>query len=454
MIGDDRLPDIGGSARAQVVAALERFEYSGGCAGCGNEVALEGRESAYPATFERFVKHPVDGAWPQRMEFNLSNSCNLQCIQCNGDLSSSIRIHREGKAPLPNPYDDVFFADLRTFIPHLNWAQFAGGEPFMAAENYRVWEMIHELNSHVSCHVVTNATQWNARVERIVTRVPMGFVFSIDAVTKPLYESIRIGADFDQVMANVERFRAVAAGHGTSASINFCLMAQNFHDFGNLLLYAEERGMRVDVSVVRDPEKASVAFMDPSDLRDAFDYLERQSEQVASQLAINLDVWHSEVARVGAWSQASTSSIQQAKEQWVTIRPPYRSHILNFPVVGAGPHDGLAARARLVKSSGGSVHEARIDEADRVSGVSDSFAQLLGVSPAALIGKDVSVLQTAAVASLGELQGQDVLQADDNEVNLRATYGSVSVQIALVAMRGRDGRAQSALILFAPLAGV
>ncbi len=86
----------------------------------------------------------------------------------------------------------------------------------------------------------------------VVERVPMGFVFSLDAVSKDLYESIRVGADFESVkMANVEMLRVVAAGHGgTICSINFCLMAQNYQGFGDVLLFIEERGMKVDVTAL------------------------------------------------------------------------------------------------------------------------------------------------------------------------------------------------------------
>lgn len=102
------------------------------------------------------------------MEFNLSNACNLQCIQCNGDLSSSIRIHRERRAPLAKVRRRL--EDLAALLPP-DEAQFAGGEPFLGVENFRAWELIAEVSPSLGCTVVTNATQWNRRVERVLEQL-------------------------------------------------------------------------------------------------------------------------------------------------------------------------------------------------------------------------------------------------------------------------------------------
>src|SRR5690606_1013499 len=119
------------------------------------------------------------------------------------------------------------------------------------AENFRVWDMIAETAAPVDCVVVTNATQWTPRIEALLERIPFSFIFSIDGITKSTYESIRVGADFDRVMANVERFCRYVVDRGTVASVNHCLMPSNVHEFGGLLMWAEERGLFVNVSVVR-----------------------------------------------------------------------------------------------------------------------------------------------------------------------------------------------------------
>ncbi len=450
-IGHDRLIDIWrGQARAQMVESLGRGEYVGGCGGCGIEVEIEGRSAAYPASFDQFGDELIDGEWPLRMEFNLSSVCNLQCIQCNGDLSSSIRLHREGRAPMANPYDDRFFEDLEAFIPHLKWAQFAGGEPFLAPESFRVWEMVERLNPSLACNVVTNATQWNRRVRDVVERVPMGFVFSLDAVSKELYESIRVGADFDSVMANVEHLRAVAAEHGTTCSINFCLMAQNYRGFGDVLLFAEERGMKVDVSVVRDPPSASLASLDETGRRAAHEYLVTETNRVLPSLHLNADVWQDEVRRVGAWADSPPPQLDAARDQWVQLRPTRPRRILEFNVSGTGPSDDMEAIAELAKvAPNGVVHSFTVDADDAVVEVSAGLADLLGSSVDALTGRPSSELQLAAVSALGEIESYEVTRTDENRLDAVVGLAEGIAHVCMVALRGPNGRADQARVLLA-----
>src|SRR5690606_1382079 len=98
-ITEQRLPEIwAGVRRAEMVAELAARETPAGCGNCAAEVATEGRRGSYPEVFDlwasRLGRDRSADPWPVRMEFNLSNRCNLQCIQCSGDLSSAIRIHR------------------------------------------------------------------------------------------------------------------------------------------------------------------------------------------------------------------------------------------------------------------------------------------------------------------------------------------------------------------------
>ncbi len=103
-------------------------------------------------------------------------------------------------ATLPKPYSDHFFAELRKYLPHLKFAKFLGGEPFLAQESYRIWDMMVEDKLQIPCHVTTNGTQWNERVERVLEHVPCSFSISMDGVTKkdrrehPGQRAVRSGA--------------------------------------------------------------------------------------------------------------------------------------------------------------------------------------------------------------------------------------------------------------------
>ena len=171
--------------------ALRDGDSSRGCGSCGAHAGSGHPERAWARTYDGLPS----GSWPRRLELELSNVCNLQCVQCNGELSSSIRVHRERRMPLEPVYGDDFFDEIAGFVPHLEQAVFLGGEPFLGREPMRMFELLARDGPHVRCHVTTNGTIWNHRVERLLDRLDIDVSVSIDAATAERYGRIRVGAE-------------------------------------------------------------------------------------------------------------------------------------------------------------------------------------------------------------------------------------------------------------------
>jgi MoaA/NifB/PqqE/SkfB family radical SAM enzyme len=94
VIGTDSLREIwDGEERARIAEALDRLDYSLGCDECGAERSIGNRAGSIEAFWDHLA--PAEPLrWPSRLEMAISNTCNLQCIQCNGDRSSAIRSQR------------------------------------------------------------------------------------------------------------------------------------------------------------------------------------------------------------------------------------------------------------------------------------------------------------------------------------------------------------------------
>ena len=447
-IGRQRLGEIWeGEVRRRIEAALEQVDYSVGCQRCGREIQQEGRAVSYAAIHDQWADHLTEDrasrAWPVRMEMNLSNACNLQCIQCDGESSSAIRLHREGRPPLPKAYGDEFFEDLVPFLPHLDRIVFAGGEPFLGAENFRVWDLIVEHAPHIDCMVVTNATQWTPRIESLLDRLRFSFVFSLDGITKDTYEAIRVGSDFGSVMANVARFCEYARRVGTTASVNHCLMPQNVHEFGELLVWAEQAGLVVNVSVVRTPSHASIASLDAEEIVRIDALLEAQEAQVLPQLVLNRGTWLGERARIRSWAEGSAD--------------PDRSEVqtvLWFRCAGEGPCDERSARAELqAYSADGTVHEFSIGPDDRIIRCRAGFLD----DAESLVGRSVRDLTNAVTDAFGNMDHYEVRSTSDDRVDAWAEFGGSPARITTVAVRDGSGWADEARLLLAfgdPAAGV
>jgi MoaA/NifB/PqqE/SkfB family radical SAM enzyme len=284
------------AATRRMRAALRRNDFSEGCGFCQWQVDQGDDEIVFARIFD---EHPVAGEhpeWPVQMEFSMTNSCNLQCVMCNGDWSSSIRAHREHRAPLPEVYGEAFFDELAEFLPHLRKTNFLGGEPFLGKEPLRVLGMLAELDRPPDVAVTTNGTQWSDRIEAICERLPISFVLSLDGITRSTYESIRVGADFDRVMANLDRFQAYAERHGTMVTLAHCLMRPNWHEFSRLLRFAEDRGMEVGMNEVLFPVELSLFQLPPADLRQVVETMERDDGGIAASLDLLRPVWDGQLA--------------------------------------------------------------------------------------------------------------------------------------------------------------
>ena len=291
-VGEVGLDEIWNGPKVKTLRrAVERYDYGAGCEFCEWQVRAGDYRGVFSRRFDEFEVTETDPRWPTTMEFTISNTCNYECIMCSGELSSSIRARREGLPPMPKVYGDAFFADLRKYLPHLRSAVFMGGEPFLAHENYRIWDMMIEDGSSVPCHVITNGSQWNERVERILDRLPVRVCVSLDGATKDTVESVRLNARFEVVMENVRRFLDSTRRKGTGFSLSYCLMRQNWREFGAFLLLAEGLGCSTWINTVVDPPACSLYSLPSGELAEVVAAMDEEEKDLLPRLRINRQVW-------------------------------------------------------------------------------------------------------------------------------------------------------------------
>jgi MoaA/NifB/PqqE/SkfB family radical SAM enzyme len=246
------LREVWESAESEAMrTALEHDDYSAGCEFCEWQVREGNDAIVFARGFDDLRPAEHRPRWPRMMEFAVTNTCNLQCVMCDGSFSSTIRAKRERRPPLPALYGEAWFEQLAEFLPHLEEARFLGGEPFLGAEPLRIMEMLAELPHPPRVTITTNATIYTERVRRVIEALSPNVVISIDGASIETYDAIRVGAHFPDVVANIDRFRS-DLGPG-KVSLTHCLMTGNWHEFADLLALAEERDLHVGVNIVRFP---------------------------------------------------------------------------------------------------------------------------------------------------------------------------------------------------------
>jgi radical SAM protein with 4Fe4S-binding SPASM domain len=298
-VTQQRLDEIWNGAKINMMRkALANYEFKGECEFCDWQITGGDYGAAFPWIFEEFPVNAMEPEWPAMIEFAGSNTCNFECVMCSGEFSSSIRAKRERLSPLPKVYSDQFFQDLRKFLPHLKRAKFLGGEPFLARECFQIWDMIIDDKLDTPCHVTTNGSQYNAKVERVLEAMPISLSISIDGATKETNEKIRVNSNYEEIIKNVHRFREYTRRRGTWMSLLYCLMRQNWHEFGDILLFAESIGCEVFVNTVVYPKQCSLYTLPPEELAYIADEMEKQGSHFEGKLQINQRVWEDQVRKL------------------------------------------------------------------------------------------------------------------------------------------------------------
>lgn len=211
---------------------------------------------------------------PAIVEFELGNECNLECVMCCGELSSSIRARREKKEKVETLVDEHFDRHFDFCLPHLRAAEFTGGDPFLIPVYEKIWTKMATVNSGIDILITTNANTMNERVETLLrSDLRLSFNISIDSLKKEVYEKIRVNANFEKVQENIRRFAAYAHQHHTSIGFLVCPLRLNRYELQDFLPFAKEHGASLSYHVVFKPADLALWTLDSKDLFDLHTHL-------------------------------------------------------------------------------------------------------------------------------------------------------------------------------------
>jgi MoaA/NifB/PqqE/SkfB family radical SAM enzyme len=268
----------GGKARILREAFLED-KNAPGCDLCFHQLESRNFGGVLMRNFDRYgrdkkYRPEVDVSTPRVLEFEISNTCNLECVMCGGKWSSSIRANREKLPPVKSPYDRAFVEQIDAFLPSIAAARFLGGEPLLIKRYYEIWERFRDVNPKAELTITTNATIIPPPARALLEELRFNFAVSLDAVDPTTFEAIRKNARFDDVMANLDYFLDYRRRRGTWLSITACPMTYNWRVLPEIARFCEERRIGLYFNTVFRPVEASLGALPPEDLLDVIDYLE------------------------------------------------------------------------------------------------------------------------------------------------------------------------------------
>jgi hypothetical protein len=170
------------------------------------------------------------------MELKLNNLCNLACRMCHPMDSTSwtdwseikdfykkegnimyaiVEEHNLERKPHLDKFQDnpEWWASLEKLVPHFRRVEFAGGEPLMDPQHYRILDMLAEYGSQIEIKYATNLsilgkghhrTVWEywPRFKSVAVNV------SIDGIGDS-YEYIRGNAHWTTLVSNIDRIKTI-----------------------------------------------------------------------------------------------------------------------------------------------------------------------------------------------------------------------------------------------------
>lgn len=240
--------------------------------------------------------------YPTMLDFEISNTCNLECVMCLGENSSSIRSNRDHLPACQQHYDENFVEQLKEFIPYLNEARFSGGEPFLIPLYYKIWEMISEMNPNTRISILTNATILNDKIINLLSKGNYNVSVSFDSLNKDTYEKIRKNADFNTALKNLEYFQTYSKNNNIVFNLNVCPMRYNWAEIPSIVRYCNEKEISLIMHTVTFPPSESLWALGSSKLKEILSILEKENfDKNGGVSDKNLLVYHQFIRQIKNW---------------------------------------------------------------------------------------------------------------------------------------------------------
>lgn len=167
----------------------------------------------------------------KRLWVTLTSRCNIRCRTC-GLWSSPWDIPRK-------TVDEVI-----ALYPYLERLVWLGGEVFLCEYFDEMFEKALAF-PQLQQQIITNGVILNQRwIERIIGAKNTELTFSVDGVTKEVYEYIRVGSNFEKLITNIKLANKIKQEvcSKTPLRMNTVIMKSNYHQLEDFIELARDLG--------------------------------------------------------------------------------------------------------------------------------------------------------------------------------------------------------------------
>ena len=201
-----------------------------------NGVIPEARINLYPNALDALRDDFTMPFEIPTMEIKLNNLCNLKCRMCNPTDSTSwndwqqvesfyekennfvvksIKDLNLIKKPYLDKFDDNpnWWTSFEKLLPYFRRVEFAGGEPLMDPQHYKILDMLKPYGKNIEIKYATNGTTLGISKGRTVHDYwphfrSVAVNVSIDGINN-VYDYIRGNGDFNEVEQNIKEIQTI-----------------------------------------------------------------------------------------------------------------------------------------------------------------------------------------------------------------------------------------------------
>ena len=274
---------------------LERGERHWSCGRCysDDDIGIRSRRKNENENHAHWIENIKRGVYPDHplvFDLNLGSLCNLKCRICGSTSSSKwvqeyVDLFGEDHIPRGNaelramPVEESrallmnwpeknpeFYVTLRKWMANAERLEFFGGEPMLNKRHFELLRQAVEMGGAKN-QVLRYATNGTVFPEEIVEKYWPHFKeihlnISVDGIGRQ-FEYQRFGANWEKVLANVERYKRL--GFVKWVSINISVSTFSIYNLPDYHQFWNERGIQVNLNnYVTDPERFDIRILPPA----------------------------------------------------------------------------------------------------------------------------------------------------------------------------------------------
>ena len=222
--------------------------------------------------------------YPEDVEIQITNLCNLKCQMCSGSESSRLLIENNAlgyEKSNQKDYDlnDENYEKIKNLVKHdIRLLNLRGGEPLFNKKiiNLLSTLVLNNKASEMSLHITTNGTICNSKILYLLKHFKnVRLMLSIEGTGKH-NEYMRYPSSWAEIKKNIKEFKTL---NNIYLCINTVVQNLNILYIDELIEYAHENNIYINLYLIENPDYLDAFNLPKKILQGAYDKLKSISDE-------------------------------------------------------------------------------------------------------------------------------------------------------------------------------